>query len=212
MAHLAPRPWLSLAVQVQAHPRHFKRTRPVRVATGVFPHLTQEVDHDSWGVKSGFGDRHTGQHPHQLLELRRVASVHRVVARVVRSWSKFVYKYFILFRDEHLDRDQPDNVQVSGDVRGELPGAIGDIVRYSCRDYRCVEDVIAVNILGNRERGHLTRRRSGTDCRYLHSERHKLLHNEFGIVAAQQFVRVFSIFRPGDDDLTLAVVTHRGGF
>src|SRR5258708_39704916 len=82
----------------------------------------QQVLHDGIGVVLDRAEWESPNPPHELLELAGEAGVTRPMARIVRTRSDLVDEHSTALRYEHLDRENPDQIELFCDVTRESLG------------------------------------------------------------------------------------------
>jgi hypothetical protein len=214
VAHLAAAPRLGLAVQVQVHPGQREhggpRRRHRRAAAVGKPQVAQQVQHHRRRVQPRHHQRQAGQRAHLQLELRDVAAVDAVVARVVRARRHLVGQQRAVGEHEEFDAQHPDVIQGSSQARGGVEGGKRrGLVHIRRRHLRHRQDAVAVQVLLQRQVDHGPAVAARNDDAELEAQVQPPLqhagHATQGLPGGSQLTP------RGDSMLALAVVAQAGG-
>ena len=132
-----------------------------------------------------------------------------IVAGVVRTGSKLVDEDRAVFKDEELDAEDADVVERLGDLGGIAAGAGGRILVDAGGKDGDREDAVAVEVLGNGERGRFAVRVARDDDGDLKLEGEALF--EHAVHAAEVAEGLADVLDRGDSGLAFAVIAEAGG-
>src|SRR5690625_3472201 len=208
VAHLAARPRLILAVQVQLHPAVSEHGGPVRI--GCAPQLTEQVGHRRRRDEIGRAERQATHRPDVLLELAGHGSRDRQVIGVLPPGSDLVHQQAAVFQQEQFDAQPPYVVQAIEHRCRYVLGLLLHSGRQTGHRYAAdVEDVAAVAVADQAVAGSLAPGVAGADHGKLPAERNVLF--QYGSRAGQQLQGGLRVRRALDQHLALAVVAEAGG-
>ena len=130
--------------------------------------LAEHVDHHGRAQQLRLRDRPPGDAADVRVELVDRARLDRVVARVVRARRQLVDDHAVVLGDEQLDGERAGQLEAAGQRPGQLVRTRFDRCRHVGRRDRQVQDVVAVDVVHDRERhivlavaGHQDRRLEG---------------------------------------------------
>lgn len=207
MSHLAPRPGMVLAIEVQLETGYRQERAPIRLPDVIIsagsPELTQKINHYRSGMSPGIAQRQAAQRPHLLLELVRDAGIQRVVAGIMRSRRNFIHIKLVLDNKE-LNAQDPDISHVCRDVAGQLLSVVQQAKKSLRRRNGNVQYAVPVAVFTGRKALNLARLISYQHDRKFTIERHYPFKNTgFTLELAPGCQRLVSIPNTG---LTLAIV------
>ena len=123
VAHLAAGPRLALAVEVQMRARQGEHALPGRLdrrrRAAAKPEVAEQVEHHRRRMQARRDQRRAGHRPHLQVELRQVAGIDAVVARVVRPRRHLVGDERAAVEHEQLDAEHADVADRRGDALGQ---------------------------------------------------------------------------------------------
>ena len=212
VAHLAGAAGVGLAVDVELGAGNGGDAGPVGLALDAFlvePLVAEDVEHHGVGVLLRGAERKAGHRADLLFVLARDARVDRGVAGVVRTGSKLVDEDRAVFKDEELDAEDADVVERLGDLGGIAAGAGGRILVDAGGKDGDREDAVAVEVLGNGERGRFAVRVARDDDGDLKLEGEALF--EHAVHAAEVAEGLADVLDRGDSGLAFAVIAEAGG-
>ncbi len=143
-----------LSVEVQVNTGFFENGIPWWFAT--CPQVSEKIEHDDGPHKCRVSEGKFAYCAQVLLELRRDARAKSVVAAVVRARGDFVYQQVPIARDEELDCHHPDVPEGGGDVRAQGPRVLRQFRRDPGGDPGGVQDVVTMEVLGDRVEAHVS--------------------------------------------------------
>src|SRR5580692_2985013 len=147
--------------------------------------------------------------PHELFELAGQARIDRPMARIMRARRDLVDEDGTALRHEHLDRENPDEIELFGDVTRDRLGAYRGVCRNSRGRDRRVEDMIDMLVFDRRIGRPSAVCAARNDDRDLTGKIDKAF--EDAALSAHSPPSFLGLDLGGQSDLTLAVIaqTHR---
>ncbi len=150
MPHLAVVAALSLAVIVKMPLRIFMNQAP---RTGHV--LSQDIDHHDWTHQFDLRQRPVADCPIVNRELRKVAGLDRVVARVVRPGCQFINVELTICADKHLDAQDAFEINRFGNLLGHLLSALLPFNRHPGGHDAQVQNFMGMNVFTDWKDGNI---------------------------------------------------------
>ncbi|MMZ63939.1 hypothetical protein D1872_262290 [compost metagenome] len=96
----------------------------------------------------------------------------------MRPWCQFVHVNLAVLGDEHLNSKQAYGIQSFDKLRSQLLCSGLKLFRHSCRNYRCMQDIIHMNVLSRRKGLYLPLRTTSCNDGYFTLERNEALQHK----------------------------------
>ena len=207
MSHFTPRTAFHFPVQVEFGTGVVQNGSQIGLPAA-FPQVAEQIYHDSRPQERRRPKRQAADRTQLLFKLAGQTGVKRIMPRVVRPRSEFVYEQLIIARQKELHRDEANDIKIIRDIFRNRHGAPLDFGLNSRRDNGIVQNVPSMHILCGWERAHGTVAVPCTDDRNFAVEWNPLFENSPGRAEPRKIESVTAI----DFSLSFPVVAEVGSF